>query len=180
MEILYSLARPVKMIQSQENPLIHCKQQLHPSKPLDLLIKRFNLEQFNRSANQDPPSQQENSKRSSLNPCSGRYFIGRDRRANLSSPGSTLLLHLARFEKHVQCWLIPECKELLIVSPASALWGELHIEVEDDTGKYEAQFDERKTEKSSQHHRSRASLASERTTPLNGYLLHPNTVSWSV
>lgn len=34
------------------------------------------------------------------------------------------------------------------------LWCELHVEVEDDTGKYEAQLDERKTEPLSQHNRS--------------------------
>lgn len=57
-----------------------------------------------------------------------------------------MLLRLARFEMHIQRRLIPEAKQHLVFGPVFTLWRKLHIEVEDDTGKYKAQLDECKTE----------------------------------
>lgn len=56
-----------------------------------------------------------------------------------------MLLHLARFEIHIQWRLVPKCEKLLIVSPPSTFWSELQVKVENDAGKYEAQLDESKT-----------------------------------
>lgn len=94
--------------------------------------------------------------------------------------GANLLLHLARFEIHIQCRLVPKREELLIVGPALALWRKLQVEVGNDAGKYEAQLDERKTEQASQHRKSRASLTYERGAEEKEILLHPNAVPWSV
>lgn len=59
---------------------------------------------------------------------------------NVKQPSkeTTLLLHLARSEIHIQYRLSPEAKQQLVFGPVLTLWRELHVEVEDDTGKYKA------------------------------------------